>query len=201
MDPTSAVRTDTLPAIATVVAPGAFASASYSWLLLSSAPDLRLFLNQHEGIATAAAILLWIVLGFLVESAGSYAEVYLIDRRRSDHKQMLEDWWRYLRIAWTIEPIGQRYLRRLLVSFKFELNMFVASVATLPGVILLARAGRLSWTAGAEISVVLVVGAGLLFVAARGSADVLADVRTRLLAGVGEPPFDRDGNPTPRPSA
>ena len=105
------------------------------------------------------------------------------------------------RIAWTIEPIGQRYLRRLLVSFKFELNMFVASVATLPGVILLVRAGRLSWTAGAEISVVLVVGAGLLFVAARGSADVLADVRTRLLAGVGEPPFDRDGNPTPRPSA
>jgi hypothetical protein len=25
---------------------------------------------------------------------------------------MLETWWRYLRIAWSKEPVGQHYLRR-----------------------------------------------------------------------------------------
>jgi len=196
MEPTSAVRTDTLPAIATVVAPGACASASYSWLLLSSAPDLRVFLDQHEPIAAGVAVLLWIVLGFAVESAGSYVEVYLIDRRSPDHPQMLENWWRYLRIAWIREPIGQRYLRRLLVSFKFELNMFVATIASLPGVFFLAYAGRISWKSGATAFVALAMAAALLFFAARGSAQVLADLRARLLTGVGEPPFDPNGNPT-----
>jgi hypothetical protein len=201
MDPTSAVRTDTLPAIATVVAPGAFASASYAWLLLSEATGLRVFLNQHEAIALAAAILLWIVVGFAVESLGSYVEVYLIDRRRPDHRQMLDTWWRYLRIAWVREPIGQRYLRRLLVSFKFELNMCVATVSTIPGVILLTRFGRISWTTGGPIVATAIVASALLFFAARGSADVLAEVRARLVLGVGEPPFDQNGNPVGSHSA
>src|SRR5438034_8100637 len=52
-----------------------------------------------------------------------------LDRRRPDHDAMVATWWRYLRIAWVREPVGQHYLRRMLVSFKFELNMFAASRA------------------------------------------------------------------------
>lgn len=122
MDPTSTVRTDALPAIATLVIPGASASISYVWLLLDSTPHLRAFLDAHDGIATLIAVLVAIAAGFAIESASSYVEVYLIDRRRSDHQQMLEIWWCYLRIAWNKEPIGQRYLRRLLTTFKFELK-------------------------------------------------------------------------------
>lgn len=65
---------------------------------------------------------------------GSYVEVYLIDRRRPDHADMLATSWKYLRIAWVHEPIGPHYLRRLLVSLKFELNMFVAVMISLIGV-------------------------------------------------------------------
>src|SRR5438132_6175097 len=117
MDLTTAVRTDTLPAIATVVAPGALASAPFLWLLLSSMPSLRAFIGDHEPTALTSAALVWIVVGFGLDSAGSYVEVYCIDRRRQDHAEMLDVWWRYLRIAWTHEPIGQHYLRRMLVSF------------------------------------------------------------------------------------
>src|SRR6185503_7689021 len=111
MDPTSTVRTDAIPAIATVVAPGAALSSPYLWAVLSRVPQSRAFLDRHEAIALSGAILIWVISGFVIESLGSYVEVYAIDRRRADHKQVLETWWQYLRIAWNIEPIGQHYLR------------------------------------------------------------------------------------------
>jgi hypothetical protein len=197
MDPTSAVRTDTLPAIATVVAPGAFVSSTYLWAILSSDAALRTFLDHHEAIALASALLLWIVAGFAVDSIGSYVEVYWIDRPREDHSQMLEVWWRYLRIAWSREPIGQRYLRRLLVSFKFELNMFTAALGTMPGVIALGFLGRIGALTAATATVGLCLTSAALFNMAQGTAQVLADVRERLVRGVGEPPFDANGNPRP----
>lgn len=125
--------------------------------------------------------------------------MYLIDRRRPDRTRMLETWWRYLRIAWVHEPIGQRYLRRLLVSFKFELNMCVATLLTIPCVALLATFGRLSRAAAAGLFAVFLLSAILLFAAARGNVEGL--VRARLVQGVGEPPFDESGNPTRRSSA
>src|ERR1700682_4764388 len=133
MDPTTAVRSETLPVIATVVAPGAFVSAPYAWAALSKADLALAFLDRHEGLALAAALLLWIVAGFAVESLGSYVEFYWIDLPRTDHAEMVKTWWEYLRIAWDKEPVGQHYLRRMLVSFKFELNMSVAAMATIPG--------------------------------------------------------------------
>jgi hypothetical protein len=103
---------------------------------------------------------------------------------------MLEIWWRYLRIAWDKEPIGQHYLRRMLVSFKFELNMFVATVGSIPGVIVLGLQGRIRSLAVALVIAALAIAAVVLFSAAKASAGVLADVRRQLLLGVCEPPFD-----------
>ena len=195
MDPTSAVRTDTVPIIATVVAPGAFASVPYAWAALTRAPDVRAFLDHHEAIALAAAALLWIVCGFTIESVASYVEVYCLDRPRTDHADFINTWWRYLRIAWDREPIGQRYLRRLLVSFKFELNMFVAALASIPGVVWLASRGMVTTLeAAATIATLAIIAAGL-FTMAESSSTVLAEVRKQLVRGVGQPPFDAAGNP------
>jgi hypothetical protein len=190
MDPTSAVRTDVVPVIATVIAPGAFVSGPYLWAGLSDRETLRAFFDQHEAVAVASAILVWVVAGFLVESLGSYVEVYWIDRARDDHQEMLDAWWRYLRVAWDKEPIGQRYLRRLLVQFKFELNMFVAALGSIPGVIWLGFTGWLTDLTAALIIGGLCIGASALFNAANGSSEVLAKVRAELLKGVGQPPFE-----------
>ena len=138
---------------------------------------------------------MWIVVGFGLDSAGSYVEVYCIDRRRKDHAEMLEVWWRYLRIAWAHEPIGQHYLRRMLVSFKFELNMFVAVMVCTVGFGLLGFSGAVRWPIVVAVEVVLGSAALLLANAARGSSEVLADVRANLVKGVGEPPFDQSDNP------
>jgi hypothetical protein len=102
-----------------------------------------------------------------------------------------------LRIAWVHEPIGQHYLRRLLVSFKFELNMFVALMTNIVGVGVAATLGTVEWPVAVTIAVGLGGASLLLANAARGSSEVLADVRAALVKGVGEPPFDPRGNPTP----
>ena len=47
-------------------------------------------------------------------------------------------WREYLQIAWTTEPVGQHYLRRILTIFKFELNALVAIGFAVPGTLLLA---------------------------------------------------------------
>ena len=201
MDPTSAVRTDALPAIATLVGPGLAATTPYTWFWLGDAPAVLAFLNQHEAIAVTAAVLLWVIRGFAIDSLGSYVEVYCIDRRRPNHDEMLKDWWRYLRIGWVHEPVGQHYLRRLLTSFKFELNMSVAAWVSLVGVGVLGVGGQLQWPLALFIVVALGTLALLLAKAARDSSDVLAKVRAELVKGVGEPPFGGDGNPAARRSA
>jgi hypothetical protein len=192
MDPTSAVRTETLPVIATVIGPGAVFSSPYAWVVLSQSPRLLEFLSTHEAIAVAATLVLWVTAGFMVESVGSYVEVYGIDRRRSDHDEMLATWWRYLRIAWRVEPIGQRYLRRLLVSLKFELNFGVATALSIPALGMLYRSGFVRREPAVWIAVLQIGIAACFYIAARGTAEVLADIRSNLVKGVGEPPFGTD---------
>jgi hypothetical protein len=92
-------------------------------------------------------------------------------------------------------PIGQRYLRRLLVTFKFELNMSLAGTFSIPGLVLLKAVGHMRWTTSLVVLFCLIVSSVLLFLAARDSASILANVREHLLKGVGEPPFDDNGNP------
>jgi hypothetical protein len=197
MDPTSAVRTDALPVLATVVGPGAVVTAPYLAAVGLQFQDLKPVL-EHEALVLTSTALVWVIAGFIVESVGSYVEVYWIDRGRKDHDAMIESWWRYLRIAWDKEPTGQHYLRKMLVSFKFELNMFVALLGCIPGVVLLGVQHRITDLTAAGACAFLILAASLLFNYATGSAQVLADLRMELLKGVGLPPFDQDGNPQPQ---
>lgn len=187
MDPTSAVRTDTLPAVATILVPGALASATYIWFSLLALPEVVSYLSAREVLTTIVLVLLWVAAGFIVESAGSYVEVYLIDHQRSDHDKMLDTWWKYLRKSWRVEPVGQRYLRRVLVSFKFELNMFTAAVLAIPGALLLDRHGHLPSQQFLWLLIGLVVGAMLFFFAARSSAVLLSNIRHELTKGPERP--------------
>lgn len=184
MDPTSAVRTDTLPAVATVLVPGAVASGAYIWFGILSVPEVGSFLQTREILTTVVLILLWVGIGFVVESTGSYVEVHLIDRRRADHDKMVKTWWQYLRLAWINEPVGQRYLRKLLVGFKFELNMFTASVFAIPGVLLLKCGDHVASRTFYGLFVGFVVAACLFFYFAKDTASVLATVRKELARGI-----------------
>jgi hypothetical protein len=192
MELTSSVRTETLPALGSVVAPGVLALAPYVALFLIAHPRVASYLSDHEAISLPASVVLAIAGGFLIESLGSYVEYYLLDGRQADRAAMLRSWWRYLRIAWKVEPTGQHYLRRILTIFKFELNGFVATVAALPGLLWIACSGVVATGA----AVLLIAGAGAaalyLFCAAGHTSQLLAQIRSQLLLGVGEPPFEEE---------
>lgn len=184
MDPTTAIRTDTLPAVATLLVPGAVASGAYIWWGLLSVPDVATYLAARDVLTTVLLVLLWITVGFIIESVGSYVEVHLIDGRHNDRAKMLKTWWEYLRLVWTNEPVGQRYLRRLLVSFKFELNMFTASVFAIPGVLLLGYGDHVANRTFYGLLFGLVVAAVIFLIFAKDTSGVLAKVRKELTKGV-----------------
>ncbi len=154
-----------------------------------------------KSAALVIGALTWIALGFCIDSLASYIEVYCIDRRRKNCDAMLDDWWRFLRTAWNKEPIGLRYLRRLLVTFKFELNLSLAALVSIPGFLFLAWFGHMRWCVSFGVVVAILLAALILFKAAYDSSTVLVKVRSELLKGVGEPPFDAANNPRPTSSA
>jgi hypothetical protein len=192
MELTSSVRTETLPALGSVVAPGSLALAPYVALFLIAHPRAASYLAGHEAISLPAGVILAIAGGFLVESLGSYIEYYLLDRRHADRTALQRSWWRYLRIAWKVEPTGQHYLRRILTIFKFELNGFVATVAALPGLLWIGCSGVVATSAAVWLVVGALAAALYLFCAAGHTSQLLAQIRSQLLMGVGEPPFGKE---------
>ena len=182
MDLTSTVRSDALPAVGRMLVPGALAAAPYVALAWGPPHNLKLFIDANQGISTAAAALLVVSVGLVVESFGSYAEYFAVDRCHRDQKAMLAEWKRYLQIAWETEPIGQHYLRKVLTIFKFELNLCVAAVLTLPGSIALAYYAVLPSHAMWAILVGTLVLVGVLFKVAVDSSILLANLRHELVA-------------------
>jgi hypothetical protein len=197
VDLTSTVRTDTLPAVASVLVPGSIGAAPFAALCLAKCPPLRAFASAHEATTLIAAVLIAVGTGFLIESLGSYVEYYIIDSRHRDRNQMMEKWRLYLRIAWINEPTGQHYLRRMLAVFKFELNMFMAVLFVLIGVIPLTCTAVITTETALWITLFAVVLGGYLFHAATQTSKVLAEIRELLLLGVGQPPFDTSAQSQP----
>jgi hypothetical protein len=182
MDLTSTVRPDTLSSVGSVLIPGSLAAGPYVALVWGPPHNLKMLVNANEGLSTVIAALLVVAMGLLVESLGSYAEYYVIDRLHADPKALTDRFAEYLQVSWKVEPIGQHYLRRVLIIFKFELNLLVATVATLPGTLALASFGILSQHALVGfLGVTLVLGAYLLR-AAYDSSKLLDQVRTQLIA-------------------
>ena len=189
MDPSTAVRTDTLPAIATVVVPGALAGGGYAWWGLTAAPSsCATFFNEHEAMAAIVASIALVLAGFIVESLGSFFEFDAIDKTSVRPDQLREEWWQFLRIAWTVEPIGHRYLRRVLTSFKFELNTCVSAALAMPSVALLVNSGQIEKNTGWSVLIGLLVTAVVFYCFCTTSAELLANTRHSLIAGWWTPP-------------
>ena len=181
MNLSSAVKTETVPLIVTILLPGALASSSYLWWLLQGAPpEMLAFLTAKESVATIGAIIVCLAVGFTIDSLGSYVEVYALDKRQKDYEAFMTTWWVYLKKQWQTDPIGQNYLRRVLVSFKFELNMFVACFLTIPGILLLYLSGIVTACRGCWTVLALLVLTILFFRFAKSSSELLAEVRKRL---------------------
>jgi hypothetical protein len=186
MDPTTAVRTDTLSAIATLILPGAIAGAGYVWLAIAAVPpNIQQFLAEHDALTALAGIALAIGAGFIVDSIGTYVEHYLLDKRAPDAEDRTRIWWRYLMIMWEKDkvPIAQGYLRRVLTSLKVELNTFVSLFVGIWSILLLSGYRLLPCTVACWAFFGVSAAIVLTYIAAKDSASLLAEIRKCMVLG------------------
>src|SRR5690242_17838968 len=99
MNPTTSVRTDALPAIATVFVPGAVVVAPLAFNVLAHHPWIGAVFGNSELLASIFALVACVAAGELVDSAGSYVEFYLLDRLHPNANRMLEIWRKYLALT------------------------------------------------------------------------------------------------------
>lgn len=143
MDLASALKTEILRPLTTLIIPGALAVSPYVVLLWIHHPALARFADSHPTLAGTLLVLLTLAAGHLLEDAGSALERRWDARRERENPGQREArWLPYLQLRIPEDRVGQRYLRTLLVRMKFELLLFWALLAFLPGFLALqARLG------------------------------------------------------------
>jgi hypothetical protein len=141
----------------TVLIPGLVAVAP--WLLmLVQHTSATLGFTQYSTLGSALVFASAVVVGMAIEGLGSYVEVKW-DKDRETQYAVDENWYEYLARSVNPEPVGYRYLSRLVTTFYFELWLAFAAPSFFIGSGILAalRFGHISCV----LSVAGVVLAGL----------------------------------------
>ena len=139
--------------------------------------------NHTESALVLALAAAW--AGLVLENFGSLIEGELFDKwLRScpgceDH---LTDWYKYLRLAFRIEPIGHRYMRTLVLHLKFELNNSIGLASAGIGLLLIGEIGV--WTRILFATFLFVLAIYLCFFEARRSHCALSELRREMLKGI-----------------
>jgi hypothetical protein len=169
----------------TLFAPGAVAVCSWfvGWIQRSNMMAELVSRNHTE--SAFLLVLTGFVVGLLLENLGSLIEGEYFDKRlphkERKYQHHIEEWFLYLRQAFAVEPVGHRYLRRLVTHMKFELGMGLALPVFGAG-LFFTRLSAIPAILAAIVSVSS--GAYLVLYEARRSHESLSDVRRELLKGI-----------------
>lgn len=151
---TSSLRSEIFRPFVTLIVPGTFAIFPYIIVFLHLYPKLPVLILKHEGFSIILFLIAVIAAGILLEDLGSIVESYIYDKLLSFElpergcffsdiwnlgkikwkKEPLSDsdhvknWYKYLELAFKIEPVGHRYLRTRLLMLKFEISFGFACI-------------------------------------------------------------------------
>ncbi len=165
--------------LVTLVLPGALGIGPFVVATLWSNSNVRQLADANPIVTAVILIAVAVFFGLLFEDIGSEIEVNL-DKRANNKEpkgKHLEDWYDYLCLAVSTEPIGHRYIRTLVLRLKFELGSGVACAVAIFGTWWLPTTYVVR---GATTLVLLAIASVLLFEAYK-SHDSLAKVRSALL--------------------
>lgn len=121
MDFLSAFKSEVFRPIATLFVPGSTTVAPYVLILLNYNPTINIFWEDHPIIFVTLIIMSALSVGMILENIGSHLESAVWDEliETTTHTH-LSEWNKYLQLKFDIEPVGQRYLRTILLRMKFE---------------------------------------------------------------------------------
>jgi hypothetical protein len=183
-DATSVLRTDVFRSVVTIIIPGLVATSPFLALVARYCPWLSEFVRQNAGLSSLALLLIAMTAGHVIEDLGSRIEAHFWDaclKRRN--KRFIQEWKDYLRLAFEHEPVGQHYLKTILLRFKFETNLAVSLIVSLLGMISYGVVvGGPGYCVCSGILFPLL--AAYLLYESKTSCKVLADIRHQLLKGV-----------------
>jgi predicted transporter len=116
--------TDLTRSLLVVLIPGAIGSAPWLfWLLLIT----QGYPERYSTIANVVGFGVAVILGLFFETLGTWIELGW-DKEKDEKFQIKENWYIYLSRCSSPEPVGHRYLSRLVTGLYFELTMMVAVV-------------------------------------------------------------------------
>lgn len=120
----------------TILIPGLIAIAP--WLLaLVQNTKATLGFGEFSTLGTAFVFASAAVVGSLFENCGTFMEIAWDTEREQEHS-VKENWHQYLSRTFEREPVGYRYLSRLVTSLYFELSMLFAVPSFIVGGFVLA---------------------------------------------------------------
>jgi hypothetical protein len=134
---TAAFQSEVFHPIATLVVPGFFGLSASAVAVWQRFPIIPKWAEQHSGVATTTAILMVLTSGLVTEDLGARLEDFFDKQltKRAGYEKHHEEWFDYLRIAFDREPVGHRYLKKLVLRLKFELGMTIASILFAVGIV------------------------------------------------------------------
>jgi hypothetical protein len=184
VDLTTPFKAEVFRPIAGLLIPGVIAGLPYALVIAHYFPGIAAYRDEHELVYYAIAALLVVGIGFVLEDIGTGLELqidkYLIKHK---HPDLYDVWHEYLAQKFDTEPVGQRYLRTVLLRFKFELSTAVSLITSYVGLVWLSLIEDI-FTPYAVVLLglfFLTLAVYLVYQAYLGAA-VLADVR-RILVG------------------
>jgi hypothetical protein len=174
------------------ILPGLIAVSSWLQVVYQRIASFRQLFQDYRNEAIILGLLFALAVGLIIEDWGSWVEMINWRRFKQEMKRKIEnakaperdfddEWNRYLRLAFKAEPMGQHYLRTILLRLKFEQNAGVAILVAGVGTFFLQSPIAWPWYCSV---LVLLLGLYLMFVEARASMGVLADTRAELLKGI-----------------
>ena len=174
------------------ILPGLIAVSSWLQVVYQRIASFRQLFQDYRNEAIILGLLFALAVGLIIEDWGSWVEMINWRRFKQEMKRKIEnakaperdfddEWNRYLRLAFKAEPMGQHYLRTILLRLKFEQNAGVAILVAGVGTFFLQSPIAWPWYWSV---LVLLLGLYLMFVEARASMGVLADTRAELLKGI-----------------
>ena len=145
-----------------VLVPGVVAVAP--WILaLVLYTEATLGLDKYPTIGNALLFACVAVVGSVLEGLGTLIEVHW-DKNRESQYQVAENWHAYLARSFEVEPVGYRYMARLVTTLYFELSMFFATPIFIAGsAVLIARRFPELLCSTIAVAIVLLVGVAWYF--------------------------------------
>jgi len=184
MNMTSIFEREVFRPIAITLVPGTIALTPFIFLFHNYFPNVYKILSNQPTITGLLLILISIAVGLILEDVGSLIEViiwYFVKESDDDDN----NWYKYLRVAFKSEPIGNKYIGNIVLRMKFENSFAPALVLLCCGIVWLRILDQIkSSCLTAWLVLVLFLVAIFLIYESYSSAKLLKRLRKELLNGV-----------------